>query len=276
MKFIASGSGYLLQFLFDNIKNKSKNNVKSLLTNKMVKVNSKVITKYDYLLKEGDVIQVIKKVDNEIDIIYEDNDLIVVNKPSGLLTISTEKERVKTLYRFVSDYIKKINKNYKIFVIHRLDKDTSGLVMFAKNEKIKNFLQNNWNEIVTRKYYAVVEGKVIKDSGTIKSYLKENTFHKTFSSDKGLLSITEYKVLKRSENTLLEINIKTGRKNQIRVHLNDINHSIVGDKKYNSKIKAERLMLHAYSIYFKMNGKDYLFETEIPKLFNTYLNKKKT
>lgn len=270
MKFIVKENEKLLEFLYKNI-NKSKNSVKNMLINKMVKVNNKVITKYDFILNVNDCVEIIKKINEDIEIIYEDNDLIVVNKPSGLLTISTSKESEKTLYRYVSNYVKSINKNNKIFIVHRLDKDTSGLVLFSKSEKIKNFLQNNWNEIVTRKYYAVVEGKVEKENGVIKSYIRENSFHKSFSSDKGNLAITEYKVLKKNKNTLLEVDIKTGKKNQIRVHLSDIGHKIIGDKKYNSKINAPRLMLHAYNIYFKMNKKEYMFKTDIPSIFNNYL-----
>ena len=276
MKFIIKEEQKLLDFLMKNIKNKSKNNIKNLLTNKMIKVNNIVITKYDYILKINDIVQIIKKVSENIDIIYEDNDLIVVDKPSGLLTISTEKENQKTLYKYVSDYIKKQNKNLKIFIIHRLDKDTSGIVMFAKNEKIKTLLQSNWNEIVTRKYYAVVEGILNEKNGTIKSYLKENSYHKIYSSNKGELAITKYKVLKNIDNTLLDIEIKTGKKNQIRVHMNDIHHPIIGDKKYGSNVNAERLMLHAYNIYFinPVNNKEYYFETNIPSVFNKYLRKK--
>lgn len=275
MNFIVKEEKQLLEFLLSNIKNKSKNNIKNMLTNKMVKINDKVITKHNHLLKINDKIEIIKKISEDIDIIYEDNDLIVVNKPSGLLTIATIKENEKTLYKYVSNYIKKINKNLKIFIVHRLDKDTSGIVVFAKNEKIKNVLQEKWNEIVTRKYYAVVEGKLNKNQGVIKSYLKENVNYKTYSAKTGQLAITEYKVLESKTNTLLEINIKTGKKNQIRVHLSDINHPIIGDKKYNSKIESSRLMLHAYKLCFinPINNKKYFFETEKPSIFNKYLNK---
>lgn len=275
MNFIVKEDVMLLEFLIQNIKNKSKNNIKNLLTNKMIKVNNKVITKYNYILKINDKVEIIKKVLEDIDIIYEDNDLIVVNKPSGLLTVSTEKETEKTLYKYVSSYIKKINKKMKIFIVHRLDKDTSGIVVFAKNEKIKKILQDNWNEMVTRKYYAVVDGILKEKQGVIKSYLKEGKNYKTYSSKSGELAITEYKVIEEKNNTLLEINIKTGKKNQIRVHLNDINHPIIGDKKYNSKIEASRLMLHAYKLYFTnpINNKKYCFEIEKPLIFDTYLKR---
>ena len=139
MKFIVKEDTKLLEFLFENIKNKSKNSIKNMLTTKLVKVNNNMVTRYDFSLKENDTVEIIKKINDEIDIIYEDSDLIVVDKPYGLLTISTEKEHDKTLYKYVSNYMKKINKNLKIFIVHRLDKDTSGIVVFAKNENLKNY-----------------------------------------------------------------------------------------------------------------------------------------
>ena len=270
MNFTVEKEQELLEFLLEKIKNKSKNTIKSLLSHEMVLVNKKVITKYNYLLKKNYTVEIIKKI-NDIDIIYEDNNIIVVNKPSGLLSISTEKETEKTLYKYISDYVKKSNKNEKIFVVHRLDKDTSGIVIFSKNQDFKNKLQQNWNDEVIRNYYAVVEGILEKKSGTIKSYLKENSFHKTYSSNKGELAITNYEVIKTNDlYSLLKVNIKTGKKNQIRVHLSDINHPIVGDKKYGSKIRAKRLMLCAYNVEFKNNSK-YKFEIPYPEEFKKYI-----
>lgn len=237
----------LLLYLIENLKIERKK-AKAMLTNKSIYVNNKVITKYNYLLKNNDEIFINKKSD--LKIIYEDNDIIVVEKPSGLLTISTNNEKEKTLYHLVSDYVKKNNKKNLIFVVHRLDKDTSGIVMFAKNEKIKKLYQNNWNKIVKRrKYYAIVEG-IIKNDGVIESYLKEDRNYNVYSTkDKsGKLAKTEYKVIKNNDNyTLLDINILTGRKNQIRVHMKDINHPIIGDKKYGNN-NFKRLGLHAYEL----------------------------
>lgn len=262
----------LLNYLLNNVENKSKNNIKSLLVNGNIYVNGKNTTRYDYKLKPNDEVEIINKVKEEIEVIYEDKDLIVVNKPSGLLTISTEKEKEKTLYRYVSDYLKKRTSGLKVFIVHRLDKDTSGIVVFAKNEKIKELLQNNWNDIADRTYIAIVEGIVSKKEGTIKSYIKENKIHKSYSSDKGELAITEYKVLKtNSKYSLLEINIKTGKKNQIRVHLNDIGHKIVGDKKYDSNVDPiHRLCLHAQELKIinPITKKELCFKASIPKEFN--------
>lgn len=212
----------------------------------------------------------------KLDIIYEDKELIAINKPSGLLTVSTDKEKEKTLYREVADYEKKKHKSNKVFIINRLDKDTSGVVLFAKNQKLKKLFQDNWNELVkTRNYIAIVEGKTDTE-GTIKSWLKETKTFITYSSDKendGKLAITTYKKIKsNSKYTLLNIEIFTGRKNQIRVHMKDINHPIVGDKKYGSKIPNKRMMLHAniLEVYHPINQKLYIFECEYPKEFKTF------
>ncbi len=193
------------------------------------------------------------KKQEKLKILYEDKYLIVVSKPAGLLTISTNKEHNKTLYRQVSDYVKKQHKSNKIFIVHRLDKDTSGIVLFAKNELIKRKLQQNWEKF-KRSYVALVEGKV-NNKGTIKNYLKETkTLHTYITNDKtrGKLAITNYKPIKISkEYSLLSIDILTGRKNQIRVHMSSINHPIVGDKKYGStKNPIRRMTLHSTYLEF--------------------------
>ena len=224
---------------------KKYKNYKTLLKNGSVLVDGKVITKYDYILNGNEVITINKyNKSKDIKIIYEDNDIIVVDKPYNLLTISNGKEI--SLYNLVSDYVKKNNKKNKIFIVHRLDKDTSGLVVFAKNIKTKNYLQNNWDK-VERRYKAIVIG-ITKDSDILKNYLKENKNHYVYVANNGDLAITIYKKIKEiNNNSLLDINIKTGKKNQIRVQLSNIGHPILGDKKYgNSKYK--RLCLHAYKL----------------------------
>lgn len=187
---------------------------------------------------------------DKIKIIYEDKYIIVVDKPSHLLTIATDNEKEKTMFHKVISYEKSKNKNNKVFIVHRLDRDTSGLLIFAKSEKIKHILQENWDSMVkTRGYMAVVEGKVEKKEDTIKSYLKEGKNLITYSTNSkdGKLAITKYKKLKTSKSyTLLDINILTGRKNQIRVHMKEMKHPIIGDKKYGAKTNPlKRLGLHA-------------------------------
>lgn len=218
---------------------------------------------------------------DRINIVYEDKFIIVVNKPVKLLTISTDNEKEKTLFHKVISYEKSKHKNNKVFIVHRLDKDTSGLIVFAKNEKIKKELQDNWDKNVKRKYVAVLEGKLEKTSGTIKNYLKETNTFMTFSSNKpdcGKLAITKYKVLNKSKAyTLVDIEILTGRKNQIRVHMNDLDHPIVGDKKYGAKTNPlNRLGLHAYFLEFKHPVTNQLvtFETKMPTLFLNMFTKK--
>ena len=192
------------------------------------------------------------KKNEKLKIIYEDKYLLIVNKPEKMLTISNDKERENTLFHKVYLYIKRKNKNNKIFIVHRLDFDTSGLVLFAKTLEVKRILQDNWDKVI-RKYMAIVLGKV-ETEGTIKSYLKETKTNLVYvTNDKnGKLAITNYKkIITNDKYSLLDIDIKTGRKNQIRVQLSSINHPILGDKKYNTlKDKAKRMYLHAYYLEF--------------------------
>ena len=213
------------------------------------------------------------------DILFEDNHIIVVNKPSGLLTIATTKEKEKTLYHIVRDYIIQKDKNKKIFIVHRLDKDTSGIVIFAKDEKTKNKLQENWNEYVKlREYVGIVYGNIEKKEGKIIQKLKETKTNLVYIShnNEGKEAITNYKVLKENNNySMLKIEIETGRKNQIRVALSSINHPIVGDKKYgDKKDKNSRLYLHAnrLKIFYPEIKKDILFETSTPTEFKKIMN----
>ena len=214
---------------------------------------------------------------DKLDIIYEDKSIIVVNKPSHLLTISTDNEKEKTLFHKVLMYEKRKNKNNKVFIVHRLDKDTSGLVLFSKDEKLKYKLQNNWDKEAKRGYVAIVHGKT-KDKETLKSYLAETKTLMVYSTDEknGKLAITEYEKIKENKKfTLLKIKIKTGRKNQIRVQLSDNNNPIIGDKKY-GKDKFDplrRLCLHAnyLEIVHPVTNKKMVFETEIPKEFISFM-----
>lgn len=207
----------------------------------------------------------------KLDILYEDKFIIIINKPSGLLTISTEKERERTLYHYVSDYLKKKNKNNKIFIVHRLDKDTSGIVIFAKDQKTKFYLQDNWDKF-KKGYVAIVYGKT-NLKGVLKDYLSETKTHLTYISDSknGKLAITEYeKVLENKKYTMLSLNLKTGRKNQIRVQLSHLGNPIVGDKKYGiKKDPIRRMALHAnyFSFIHPKTNKEIVIDIDIPKEF---------
>lgn len=216
-------------------------------------------------------------VKDKLDIIYEDKELLVVNKPAHLLTIATEDERINTLYHKAYEYLKKKNKNNKIFIVHRLDKDTSGIVLFAKNAKLKELLQAHWNELaITREYLAIVEGYVEPVRMTIKEYLQETKTLLTYATSEkyGKEAITEYEVIKRNKAcSILKINIKTGRKNQIRVAMQNIHHPIIGDKKYGStKNPLRRICLHAtkLEIIHPINKKTYTFESRKPPEFSIF------
>ena len=281
-EFISHEEDILINVLRNNLKKYSKNNIKSFLSKEMVLVNNKVQTRYDYLVHKTDKINIretkikVPKLKNNLNIIYEDEDIIVINKPYGLLYIATEKEKEYTLYHFVSSYLKTKNKNNKVYIIHRLDKDTSGVVMFAKNLKTKNLFQNNWDELIrNRCYYAVINGNLDKKEGTIKEYLIENDksfmVHSTPNKKDGKLAITDYKVLKENKNySLLDINIKTGRKNQIRVAMKNLGTPIVGDKKYgDGKSLINRMALHQYKLelFDPRTNKKIMFKAEMPTSF---------
>lgn len=208
----------------------------------------------------------------KLDILYEDKFIIIVNKPPHLLTMSTEKEKERTLFHYVFDYLKNKNKNNKVFIVHRLDKDTSGIVIFAKDEKTKFYLQDNWDKF-KKNYVAIVEGKVNKDKGVLKSYLQETKTHLTYSvQDKnGKLAITEYeKILENKKYTMLSLNLKTGRKNQIRVQLSDIKNPIVGDKKYGTKkdpIRRMALIANTLEFIHPKTKENIVIDIDIPKEF---------
>lgn len=277
----------LMKFLIEKMPDKNRNNIKSLLKNKQVLVDKIPISQFNHILEPGQVITISEaRLDSKelkgIKVVYEDEYLIAIEKESGLLSIATDKERDKTAYNIVKKYVKAINPNEKLFIVHRLDRETSGVMIFAKTEEIQQILQTNWQHIVLeRTYVAVVEGKVEKDSDTIISYLKENSAFVTFSSEKEIegskKAITHYKVLKRSRGfSLVEAKIETGRKNQIRVHMQSLGHSVVGDKKYGATTNPlGRLGLHAKSIVFKhpKTGKILSFQTGIPLKFMSMFKK---
>ena len=185
---------------------------------------------------------------NKLNIVYEDKYLLLVNKPSNMLTINTSKNE-RNLYSEVYNYLHK--KNQKVFIVNRLDKDTSGIVVFAKNEKVKHLMQDSWDKVI-RNYISIVYGNV-KDNGIIKSYLKETKSLYTYSTNdkNGKYSVTEYtKIMSNGKYSMLELTLKTGRKNQIRVHMKDNRTPIVGDKKYGIKDKFKYMYLFAYKIKF--------------------------
>ncbi|PWK13409.1 RluA family pseudouridine synthase [Tumebacillus permanentifrigoris] len=273
----------LLAFLLKSITNLSRNSVKSLLSRGQIWVNDQVVTAYNFPLKPGQSVSVGEKKAavseaprmNGVTIMYEDDDIIVIQKESGLLSIASETETEMTAYRQLMEHVRRDNPQNRIFVVHRLDRDTSGVMMFAKSQDVQQTLQNSWNETVKeRTYIALVEGKVKKPEGTISSWLKESKTLLMYSNpypNGGQHAVTHYKVLKSNPNfSLLEVNLETGRKNQIRVHMQDIGHPVVNDRKYGAKTKSiSRLGLHARVLAFDhpTTGALMRFETAIPKMF---------
>lgn len=214
-----------------------------------------------------------------LELVYEDNDLLVVNKPAGLLTMGTETKKIGTAYYYMTEYVRRAGRNIRnrIFIVHRLDKFTSGVLVFAKSEDVKVRLQDQW-EKTQKKYLAVVHGHFAEKQGVITSYLAENkafVMYSTTDASKGKLSHTAYAVLKESKRfSLLDIDLITGRKNQIRVHMADVGHPVVGDDKYGKAPGIyKRLALHAKSISFKhpKTHKLLAFETKTPKYFLTLM-----
>jgi tRNA pseudouridine32 synthase/23S rRNA pseudouridine746 synthase/23S rRNA pseudouridine1911/1915/1917 synthase len=208
-------------------------------------------------------------------ILFEDRDIIVINKFNGLLTMGTDREKENTAYFHLTDYVRKGNSRSKnrVFIVHRLDRDTSGVLVFAKTEQAKHFLQEKWKEF-TKKYVAVVHGQLAEKEGIIESYLVENSANRMYSvnnSEKGKFSKTGYKILKEnSKFSLLEIDLFTGTKNQIRVHFAEKGHPVVGDKIYGIPDKGvQRLALHSKSlkIIHPFTNKTITFETEVPPYF---------
>ena len=249
----------LLEFLLETLKGQSRNSVKSLLTNHRVSVDGAPISQYNFTLSKGDVViisktPIHKKTRSNLPIIFENDEFIVINKPSGLLSIASDKEKGSTAYRMLSEYVQQKDKHNRIYIVHRLDEDTSGVFMVSKSFELKEALQNDWNNLVKkREYYAIVEGTLKQKEGTIKTYLKKNSLNLMYSVPKcndAQLAITHYTVMQENEEySLLDVNIDTGRKNQIRVHLGERGHHIIGDDKYgNPKNPIGRLGLHAYEL----------------------------
>ncbi|MDF1593914.1 MAG: RluA family pseudouridine synthase [Desulfobacterales bacterium] len=210
-------------------------------------------------------------------ILHEDRDILVVDKPPGLLTVATETEKVRTVHFALTDYIRKgsAKSRKQLYIVHRLDKQTSGVLIFAKTETAKANLQGGWKK-TEKKYLAVVYGKVAERSGTITSHLTENkasqVVYATTDTTTGKLSHTAYTVLRETKIfSLLEVRPLTGRKNQIRVHLADIGHPVVGDRKYGkANERHDRMALHARSIAFDhpFSGRRLFFEAKVPEYFD--------
>jgi 23S rRNA pseudouridine1911/1915/1917 synthase len=279
--FNVSEKSLLMEFLMAQMPYKSRNNIKSLLSHKQILVEGKPVSQFDHPVLSGQKVEVSsnrispEQKFREYNIVYEDQHIIVIDKMAGLLSMATENEKRATAYSLLSRHVKKQDRGNKIFIVHRLDRETSGLMLFAKSKSVKNKLQETWNDtVIERTYLAVVEGTVEKQEGTITSYLSEDKVFKMHSSPKpgsGKEAITHFSVLKKNNaHSLLKINLETGRKNQIRIHMQEMGHNIVGDKKYGATTSPiKRLGLHAQQLSFihPVTGEKMNFETKIPRVF---------
>lgn len=266
----------LLPFLLEQVKGISRNSVKNLLTRRQVLVEGKPVTRHDHVLKPAMKVEILAAGSKAppFPILYEDDSILVVDKPAGLLSVATEKEKNKTAYRMASDYLK--GKGRRVFIVHRLDKDTSGVLIFAKSEKVKRAYQDNWDKLVKRRaYLALVEGTPKEPEGTIRSWLKETETHLVYSVERpggdAKEAITSYRLLaEKGALSLLEVELETGRKNQIRVHMKELGHPVTGDKKYGAKLNTlGRLGLHAHVVCVTdpFTKKEMTFTAPAPKGF---------
>jgi len=282
----ADKQGQLLEFLIEKQVRKSRNAIKSLLAHKQIRVNGKLVTQFDLELNKGDKVAVMKFDQSRKEkrlkgakIVFEDDELIIVDKEAGFLSVSTDKEKARTVYGSLNEYVKKQNKNARVFVLHRLDREVSGLLIFARSAELQEMFQKNWNVLVKKYLYAaVVEGTPEKKQDTLVSWLAENKNFVMMSSSTdngGLKSVSHYKVIKSiGRYSLLECDLEARRKNQIRVQMQQIGHPIVGDKKYGAtKNPIKRIALHAGELQLKhpSTGELLEFKSSIPKAMQQLL-----
>ena len=323
-KFTVAHDGPLLKYLYEIFPNQSKTGVKNLLSKGQVLVNGEQRTAFDHPLKAGDALLILPKAismaretgvnareeveKNGVKIVFEDDNYVVADKPAGLLTVSTARgsqsktgKKEATLYAILNAYVKATARarrkedlasgrtpdrsTAKIWIVHRLDQGTSGLVVFAKNEHAKDVLQSRWKELVIeRRYVAFLENKLEKESGAIQSWLVESpksliVYSYPEEVRNGQLAITHYKVLDyvhRGKNvyTKAEFSLESGRKNQIRVHAASIGHPIAGDKKYGAETDpVHRLALHAMTLVFRnpMSGEIVRLKSPLPEVFDKFV-----
>jgi len=288
-KFIVKEEAGLFDYLMSLGFNRTR--VKQFLKFRAVAVNNRTIVTHDHRLHPGDSIFLSFEKNTVSDtapkfgiqLLYEDEAVLVIDKPAGLLTIGTERERTKTAYFQLNEFLRERNpdKKERIFIVHRLDRETSGLIVFAKSEAVKRGLQENWNA-VEKQYLAVVEGVPKEAEGTISGYLNETSTLRVYegkASKKAKYAVTKYRVLKSGrEHSLVEIDLETGRKHQIRVHFSGIGHPVAGDKKYGAETDPlKRLALHASRLSFThpMTKKRMDFESKPPRAFEPLINRMK-
>ena len=290
-EYIADKDSALLQYLYEILAGQSRTSIKAYLTHARITVNGQSTTAFDYPVHKGDRIMIhdkgimVKKrggeKDTRVKIVFEDDWLIVVDKRSGVLSMSTGRPGETTAYSLLSDYVKRVyGKDSKIFIVHRIDRETSGLIIFSKDEKTKHALQENWNSsVLERKYCAILEGRPPENQGTVHSWLSENPKSLKVTSsptdDGGKESVTHYRVLSHGKHySLVEFELETGRKHQIRVHSALLGCPVTGDRRYGAADNpAGRIALHARSIVFRhpVTGKVMSFDTGLPNIFKAVM-----
>ena len=282
-QFTARTDDTLLAFLLARLTGRSRTTVKSYLSHRQVSVNNLITTQFNEPLHAGDTVTVSTDRGPEelrhpmLRIVFEDAHLIVIDKRHGLLSMGTDREREKTAYYILSTHVKKSDPDGHIFIIHRLDRETSGLMMFAKSQQVQETMQRNWTDrVLERRYVAVVEGHLPRPEGIIDAPLAENKGLKVFVSNEGQSAVTRSRTLRAGEGyTLVELSLDTGRKNQIRAHMEHIRHSVAGDSKYGAATDpAGRVLLHACQLRFRhpVTGEELDFRTAVPALFESVLS----
>lgn len=266
----------LLPFLLSHQKGKSRNNIKALLTRGQVLVDGQAVTRHDHPLVPGQTVSLRPRLqggDLPFPLLYEDADLLAIDKPAGLLSTANEREQERTAFRAVSDWLRDRGEG-RAFLVHRLDRDTSGVLLLAKSEAVQQRFQNEWNTLIRRRgYRAVVEGAPPEPAGTIRTQLRENRIHKVYSvRSGGKTAVTHYQVERLgADYALLAVAIDTGRKNQIRVHFSQLGCPVAGDKVYGAATDPlGRLCLHAHELSFAhpVTGAELLLRSETPRGFS--------
>ncbi len=278
-RYEVRGEDQLLEWLFKNVK-ASKNKIKATLAGRGVKVNNKVVTQFDHQLQTGDKIAISRSKQNDkfksryVKIVYEDKWIVVVEKNVGILSMAAGHKSLN-VKSVLDDYFQKTRQACRAHVVHRLDRDTSGLMIYAKDMETEQILEHHWHDIVyDRRYVAVVSGEMEEDKGTVSNWLKDNKAYVTYSSpvdNGGKFAVTHFFTLDcKKDYSLVEFQLETGRKNQIRVHSADMGHPVCGDVKYgNGNDPLHRLCLHAFLLCFNhpVTGEPMEFETPIPTNF---------
>ncbi len=272
----------LMSFVMGKMPDRSRTDIKSWLRHGQMRIDGTVTTIFNAAVAPGAKVEVnlgrpfVTLRNPRLQLVYEDDDVIVINKGYGLLSVGTQSHRKEeSAYSILRDYVKTQDPRNKLYVVHRLDRDTSGLMMFAKSEEAQETLRHNWNNMVLdRLYVALLEGYVKEDSGFVKSRLAENSqfvVYSTENPEEGKLALTRFRVLKRGNGlSLVEFSLDTGRKNQIRVHSSEMGHPISGDRKYGAReSRLNRLCLHARTLRFAhpVTRKDMRFELPVPSRF---------